>query len=122
MKFKRTFSGIVIGAAIATIGVVGAASPAFAAEVTGGQYVSASSYVCGAQEVATGASLSLSGGVLRQRALVYRNCKSYSVNRKADIIFSPDGKCYSVPAGKARVLDALFVFGGRDTYRSAKAC
>ncbi|PPI28343.1 hypothetical protein [Rathayibacter sp. AY1B5] len=121
MTLRRTLATLALTGAIASVGVVAVATPASAAEVANGQYVNAASYACGAQEVATGATLGPEG-VLRQRALVFRNCGSSTVERKADIIADFDGSCYSVAPGKARVLDALFVAAGRNTYRASKAC
>lgn len=121
MRIRRMMTGIAAGGLLATGAVMINPAQAFADELADGQYVDASDYECGSQEIATGAS----GGpedALRQRALVYKNCSGSDVKRKADIIADFDGTCYTIPAGKARTLDALFVFAGRDTYRSAKTC
>lgn len=92
------------------------------ADVTIGQRLNPKNYSCGANERVTGELVFYGPVPTKQRALIYRNCKSTAVHRKADVIADWDGKCMKVPAGKAVVLHAEQAIPSRDVYNGAKAC
>lgn len=99
-----------------------AASQSAHADVSRGQRVTASNYSCGSNERVTGDTVFYGPVPTRQRAMIYRNCASSAVYRRADVKYGPDGPCYRVPGGAAIVLEALQILPSRDAYRDAKAC
>ena len=112
----------VAAVAIATPVLLGASVQLAYADVSVGQTLKASNYNCGSNERITGGLVMYGLVPTKQHAQIYRNCSGKSVKRKADLIFDRDGKCLTIAAHSAKVLNVIQALPSRTVYRSSKAC
>ncbi len=114
-------------AAVAAVALMAVAPSVASADVSGdvseGQFVDKSGLNCGGQERVIG-SASLGQGFTEKHAWVYYNCGDSSVRRYADIgRGTPDGQCFGVGPGEARVLDTIYTVPGLgNIYNGSKDC
>ena len=92
------------------------------ADVAVGQSVNPSNYSCGANDRVTGGSVWYGPVPTKQRAMIFKNCSSKTVKRKADVHLDPDGRCMSIKAGKAVVLHTVQALPSRKVYNGVRSC
>ena len=92
------------------------------ADVSVGQKVKASNYSCGANDRVTGDTVWYGPVPTKQRAMIFRNCSSKAVKKKADVYLDTDGKCTSIPAKSAMVIHTVQALPSRKVYNGVKSC
>ncbi len=117
-RFIKRIAAVAIAAPV----LVGASMQLAYADVSVGQTLKVSNYSCGSNERITGGLVMYGPVPTKQHAQIYRNCSNKSVKRKADLILDRDGKCLTIAANSAKVLNVLQALPSRTVYRSSKAC
>lgn len=122
MRIARKVSIGLVGVA-AVLAPVAVATPAHATVTIGQSVKPVSKYECGHTIEVTGES-GVGKATLYQVSLIYRHCGTGSVKRKSDVVGSVgfDGKCMSIKAGQAIVIDARWVAFARKTYHGVFNC
>ena len=122
-KWSTTLAALAFGVAGFTVAGAGSASADVPGDVAEGQFVNKSGLRCGGQErVVAAPTLGTMG--TEKRAWVYYNCGRATVRRYADVgRWNPDGKCYGIGPGQARVLDTILTVPGLgNIYNGSKSC
>ena len=114
---------LAFGVAGFTFAAAGPATADVTGDVAEGQKVNKKGLQCGGQERVV-ASPSLGTLGTEKHAWVYYNCGNSTVRRYADIgRWNPDGKCYGIGPGQARVLDTILTVPGLgNIYNGSKRC
>lgn len=122
-RWSTKLATLAFGVAGITVTAAGPASADVTGDVAEGQFVNKKGLHCGGQERVV-ASPSLGTMGTEKHAWVYYNCGKSTVRRYADIGRSnPDGKCYGIGPGQARVLDTILTVPGLgNIYNGSKPC
>ncbi|MEJ7649019.1 MAG: hypothetical protein WKF57_08310 [Nakamurella sp.] len=108
---------------VAALAPVVVAMPAHATVTIGQSLKPVSKYECGHTIAVTGES-GIGEATLYQVSMIYRHCGTGSLRRKSDVLGSVgfDGKCMTIGAGQAIVIDARYVAFARQTCNGVVNC